>query len=377
MKVLYILNSTINGGATISFKNLIDAMPEELTPIIIVPQYVCPDFTSFLITRKIKYYQLPIEGMTWPRIYNWHAIVKYPYFLARMIYRNFVCIRSCKEIAKKENIDIIHTNVGTIHFGYYAAKALDIPHVWHLREYQDKDFAWNFFPTKKSFKTKLKDSYVISITHDILKYFDIDCDENAQCVYNGILHKDDIKREWPKKNFFVTANNLVPSKCMETTIRGFSEFQKTHKEYKLKICGQGSKAYVQSLKQLASDLDCEKNIEWLGFVRNITELLSYAKGLIVSSRMEGFGRMTAEACFMGCMPIGRNTGGTKEIIDYTGGILFNEDKELVKKMSEVCNMTKDEYLSIIDCAQRKAQTAYSIEACASNIYKIYLHILNK
>ena len=45
-----------------------------------------------------------------------------------------------------ENPDIIHTNTGVIHEGLKVAKRLKIPHVWHLREYQDKDFNWEAFP---------------------------------------------------------------------------------------------------------------------------------------------------------------------------------------------------------------------------------------
>ena len=43
--------------------------------------------------------------------------------------------------------------------------------------------------------------------------------------------------------------------------------------------------------------------------------MSKALALFVPSSFEGFGFITVEAMFCGCLVIGRNTGGTKEQFD--------------------------------------------------------------
>lgn len=376
MKVLYIVHSTVNGGATISFMNFVGGLINKgIIPIIITPQQRHKDFIQFLEKKNIRNYQIPMVDMLWPVIHDWRTVVKYPLLLFRLAYNNYHSQIALQKIIKVEKPDIIHTNVGVVHCGYKVARDVGIPHVWHLREYQDKDFGWKIFPSKKCFKKLLKESYVITITKDILNYFSLDSSPKALCIYNGILSYDNIKNIWPKEKYFISANNIVPAKSMETTIIGFAKFVKLQRDYKLKICGTGDENYILKLKQLAKDYYCENNIEWLGFVHNVPELLAHAKGLIVSSRNEGFGRMTAEACFMGCIPIGRNTAGTKEIIDYTGGFLFNNSDELADKLIFVSGLDQHDYMQIISKAQDRARKTYSIESNINSIFEVYKRAL--
>ena len=62
-------------------------------------------------------------------------------------------------IVNKFKPDIIHTNIGPISIGYEVARQKNIPHIWHLREYQKLDFNINYFPTFNCFKRKLKLSF--------------------------------------------------------------------------------------------------------------------------------------------------------------------------------------------------------------------------
>lgn len=110
----------------------------------------------------------------------------------------------------------------------------------------------------------------------------------------------------------------------------------------------------------------------MGYCKNVYLLMHKAKALIVASYYEGFGRMTAEALFCGCLVIGRNTGGTKEILDYTGGLMFQGYFEnLQQKMNEVVSMSEDKYCSLVSKCQNRAITKYSNEMYIDNIYKLY------
>ena len=106
------------------------------------------------------------------------------------------------DIVREEKPDLIHTNVGVIQEGYFVAKFLRIPHVWHLREYQDKDFNLQVLPSLKTFRKMLQKSNVITITEDIQKYFGLYNISTARNIYNGILHQDEVRNIQPKENFF-------------------------------------------------------------------------------------------------------------------------------------------------------------------------------
>lgn len=109
-------------------------------------------------------------------------------------------------------------------------------------------------------------------------------------------------------------------------------------------------------------------VHFKGQIDNVNLLMQEAKALIIPSKHEGFGRITAEAMFNGCLTIGRNTGGTKEQFnlghDITGddvGLAFLNTIELKNIMIRVENMPKHTYDRIILRAQKFASEYFSIE----------------
>src|SRR5690606_32926627 len=85
--------------------------------------------------------------------------------------------------------DIIHTNIGPVSIGFWAAKILGIAHVWHLREYQDLDFGMRYFPSKGAFIRQLsRSNHVVCVTRGVAEHFD--SPPNATVVCNGVALRD-------------------------------------------------------------------------------------------------------------------------------------------------------------------------------------------
>ena len=380
MRVLYILHSTIMGGATISFLNLITGMKERNVEVIVVIPKM-----DYALTEKLK--RLNVEWLISPLVSSYlkrdcgtitRMAVYYLKLIPRLLkkeYQKYKSLRSLTIIVRNCCPDIIHTNTGVIHEGYVCAKKLRIPHVWHLREYQDLDFNWKICPSKRVFISSLRKSNVITITNHILHYFQLDNSPNAQTIYNGIMNRNEVCFDWPKDNNFLCASRISPEKGHETIIRAFATFYKKHPNYRLTILGFGNESYISYLKKLSQDLGCSQSIEWLGFQSNVQSYMRKAKALIVASRFEGFGRMTAEACFCGCIVIGKNTGGTSEILSKTGGLLFETKEQMVMNMECVARYDEQRYRSIAMSAQKVAQDNYSIESNVELTYQFYLKIL--
>ena len=53
------------------------------------------------------------------------------------------------------NPDVVHTNIGPLNIAFNICQELGIPHVWHLREYQDLDMGIEFYPSKEKFIEKI------------------------------------------------------------------------------------------------------------------------------------------------------------------------------------------------------------------------------
>ena len=381
MKVLYILHDTIMGGATISFLKMIEGLSMKGVDIaIVVPkrdeefERCARNFSSEIVVAPIRRSILP----NWEKGFLMHIyyLMKFPYSYNKLLLRKRLSRRPLLEIIKRIKPDIVHTNVGIVHEGFWCTKKLDIPHVWHLREYQDKDFNRVTVPSKSRFKKYLKQSFVISITKGIHRHFDL-CESNRhRVIYNGVLPASVSALDFPKEKFFLCASRVSWEKGHEDVVRCFSEFYQHYPDYRLVILGFGEKDYIDFLMQLSKQLGCDDAIDFKGYTDDVSQYMRTATALIVASYNEGFGRMTAEASFYGCMVIGRGTGGTKEIMDETGGFQFLTNEELLQQMIKIAQMSEAEYRQLVLKAQSKAIELYSTENNVNSVEQFYMDILN-
>lgn len=374
MKVLYLLSNNEMGGSAISLFNLLLNLDKSVfTPIVVLPKHQGKTELEIELEKNdIEYYEAVLTPSILPRFkaktcIRW--IIKYitfPFLIRRSI-------RDLDTVVQRVSPSIIHSNVGVLHEGFFLAQKYKIPHVWHLREYQTLDFGWDIYPSYNRFCSYLKDSYVITITEAIYKYFNLSDSNKAYAIYNGIFSKKDFSSITKKEKFFLMASRVSSEKGHTEVIKAFSKF--SHRdEFKLVIAGFGDTEYINELKTLARINGCEERIEFLGFQKDIKSLIVKATALVVASYNEGFGRMTAEAAFCGTLVIGRNTAGTKEILNRTGGLLFDTTEEMIRQMEVVSSMREEEYNQLALNAQQVAVDNYSIENNVSRITELYKSI---
>lgn len=379
MKILFILHSTHMDGSTISFLNLVKGLSKRGVNCYVVhpDKKIDPGFKKAVLPYVNKLYYAHI-------VTYWHDERLYKRLGFHLKSNIKKCIKDIvenvqfKKILYKVRPDIIHTNVGVIRIGYKLSKKTGIPHVWHLREYQTKDFHKVIEPSKARFEKMLKDSYVITITKDILHYFNLENSSKAMCVYDGCYSEKDTTFKFPKKKYFLCCSRISEEKGYVDVVKAYAKFHKVYPEYDLLIAGFGDTDYINNLKKMAKRYDCYSSIRFLGYREDIRDLMDNAQALIVASRFEGFGRMTAEAAFRGCTVIGHNTGGTKEVLDITGGFPYeNGWKELERKMERVINLSEDQYTEMANKARKAAIKNFSNEQYVDRVYRVYLQALNR
>lgn len=376
IKVLYILHSTIMGGATIVLLNLLRELVKRdcVMPILVVPTQGNDEFRERVSDLGAKLYVVPVVASIYPFLkgnFHFSQIISYLRQIHGMLVLKRRSMEKLQEIVDIEHPDIIHTNTGIVPEGFCCARRNHIPHIWHIREYQRKDFNWIPYPSFGRLKKMLRKSNVITITNDLKEEYDLKGHVRANTIYDGVFHNVNTYMDYPKEKYFLCASRISPEKNIKDVVLAFSNFYKENKDFKLVILGFGPEEYKKELTEICEKNHCKDAVVFEGYVTNVQDYMRKATALVVASNYEGFGLMTAEAAFSGCMIIGRNTGGTKEIMKETGGLSFYSIKDLQERMHEVAKMSDAKYLGIAQRAQERAVNLFSIEHSADAVYELY------
>lgn len=379
IKVLFLLHSSNKyEGSSQSFLCTLDGlMKYGCIPSVVLPSKgsIC----SELENRDVPYVVLKYRKSIYPSL---KSLTDWFLYLGLLLYRIFLNTKAARTIKRTfvdSKPDIIHTNVGPLHMGHYISKRTGIPHVWHVREYQVLDFNMHPLYSMKYFKRMLSsiNNYPIAITRGISVYFELG--EQSQVIYDGVLKQESARFSVDKEKYFFFAGRLEEAKGIKNLILAFKEIATEFADFSLYVAGDtGNDQYKLSLKALVESSGLADRVIFLGMIDNVLDYMFYASALVVPSVNEGFGRITAEAMFNGCLVIGNKAAGTKEILEENNtGILYQGHDELVQALKTVAGNKPEVFFPMIKKAQKQACELYSEEQNAENIYKFYCQILEK
>ena len=299
-----------------------------------------------------------------------------------MLFFNSRAKRSLRALCEEFKPNIIHTNVSVVDIGFKVAQSLNIPHVWHIREYGDRDFGLTRLPSQSVFVDNISNqSYSIAITKDLYDYFNLN-KNRASVIYNGIFSRTFSIPKFEKERFLLYVGRVEKGKGAEDLINSYLKYRSQGGKLPLKIAGSYQLTYFNKILALIENSIYKKDIEFLGQCNDIIPLMVKCLALIVPSFYEGFGRITAEAMFCKALVVGRNTGGTKEQFDngllYAGkeiGLRFKNDNELVKCLNKVENLSTEEIEVICQRGFETVCEFYSIEKNVEETNKFFMSVL--
>lgn len=217
---------------------------------------------------------------------------------------------------RSEKIDIIHTNSFATKSGAIVSKLINVPHVWHIREFMEEDHQITHF-----FKSKIKkltiNSHAIFIS-DVVRdnYKNKYKFATEKVIYNRIEYKYDYK----KINGFldteivniIFVGSLQANKGVMDAIHCVEILNNNNIKCQLKICGVG--VLYNELRKYCYDNHLN-NIEFLGYRNDIIDIRKKMDISLVCSRMEALGRTSVEAQYYENLLIGADAGCTSYIIE--------------------------------------------------------------
>lgn len=374
-RILYIINHSAPYGSNKALLNILDEIIHKNICVYVVTGFengICNE----LEIRNIQYYVIPHSFSVYPGLNSFRDWIVFLPRLIRDLIVNYKAEKKLEALLKDIKPEIVHTNIGPDHIGFNVAKKLRIPHVWHIREYQDLYFNMHPLFSKSGFIRKLqsKGNYPIAITNGISKHYSMI--ENSRVISDGVMKANKFRFDPRKEKYFLFVGRIEEEKGVGVLINAYIEFCKTYPDFDLFLAGDVLSDYRLELNKIINEAKILEKVHFLGFRSDVYDLMEKATALIVPSRFEGFGFITVEAMFNGCLVIGNDSGGTREILKEENlGILYLSQDELVKSMKTIVSNGIESYFPLIKKAQQYAVSLYSKEKSAEEIYDFYQEIL--
>lgn len=379
INVLYISHeSDAVLGSTLSLANMLHAVRNEVHPLILLrakgPAY------DFLTGLGYECMVIPFKLNLAPKRLAW--LKRFP----RTLYDMWVHAHSCiqlEQVIIDRNIQIIHTNSSVTLFGYQLAHHLAknriaaVPHVWHLREFIDRDFGYQPFCGWERLRYFINDSHaIIAITQAIHDHFVTDHGRPYFHVINDAVRSIKDISVSTKEPYLLFCGRVIPAKGADTALQVFSRVKAAHPGFRFKYLGAVTDEYRAELLSLARELGLKSNdVEFLGYQQEIRSAMQHASALLMCSRNEAQGRVTVEAMFYGTPVIGSNAGGTPEIIQHeVNGLLFDSIDQAVSHALRI--IEEPAFASeLIKKAHQTAAERFSEEKYRDKLLSIYRSVL--
>lgn len=153
---------------------------------------------------------------------------------------------------------------------------------------------------------------------------------------------------------------------------------KNNPGWKLAIAGSGDTG-LKLLKELTAKNNIEGQVDFLGFVTNVSEIMQRSSIFILSSRFEGLPMVLLEAMSQGmaCIAYNCKTGPSDIIIPNESGLLI-EDQNMSEMQENLQKLIADKDLRIkLGTNAIKGMDKFSIETIASMYKTLFKNILKK
>ena len=364
--ILYLHNESIMGGAEISLLNLVKRLDKKL----FTPHFACSKEGPFI--DELRNIEIPPDfvqfpGIRWPnpvRIYN--------------------TIRNLKNIIKKRQIDLIHSNQPRSNlFGAIAAKINSVPIVWHERCLErgrfDSDNIFSFLPdriicnsgaVKNRFTKEKIDAKIRTIINGV-DLSEFDPESNGSVIRKEFnIDKDEL--------VIGTVGRIDPEKGYECFLESariiLQDIEKVH----FLVVGEASNpSFQKSLYKMSEEKGIDKKTTFTGYRRDIPQLLANMDVVVLPSEIDACSRVLFESMAMQKPLVATNAGGTPEIVqDGITGLLVKprDSSEMAKCILKLLhNKSLSEQYG--KAGRKRVEEMFTIERNIEETESVYLELL--
>ena len=391
MRVAFITHYTSLYGANRSLLNLIDGLKRyEVFSHVVSPGE--GEITEALRDREIPVAIMPIQYWVSKRPSSSNALkwvyrnLYWGYGVLKRLCRNLYVLPPLIRQLQAWGVELIYTNSSVTPIGALAAKYLRLPHIWHLRELGDLDYGLRPDWGTSAFKYLISSADAIITNSKAVRSHLLNgvANKHVHVIYNGVAWESDFdrlrrlaqkERKYQRPYTFALVGVIHPNKGQETAIRALAIAIKRFPDIRLLIVGGGD---TTRLKRIATELGVIDNVEFWGYIQDPYKAYMTADAVLMCSKYEAMGRVTAEA-MSACRPvIGYESGGTAEIIEHERtGLLYHGGPESLA----TCMMRFIENpgwaRQLGENGWHVAREKYSIEIYSESVYQVLCSVRNR
>ncbi len=367
MKVLYVLNDSLNYGSSKAILYLTDALKDKIEYEFLLPCHGVLEEELKLrgIKYKVSKYFSSVKDLD-------NGEKKIKRVIKKVI--NKVKVITLSKYYKNRNIDIVHSVNSAIYIGALISKKIGVKHVQHIREFAEEDHNFTFFDKDYIYKLFNESDKIICVSNAVFdKYKKILNVNKMVRIYDGVRTSffDKEKDDDIKYNILYTGT-LSKTKGVFDACLAVESLVDSYPKIHLYIAGDGP--LKEKIKKYISEKNITNNITLLGYVKDMKSLRRKTKIALVCSKCEALGLVSIEAMLSKCLVIGTNSGGTKEIVKENGLFYDYGDykglKEKIKSAFENEKMVD----TLIEKAYKEALN-FNIEKCAMDTFSVYEEIM--
>lgn len=205
---------------------------------------------------------------------------------------------------------------------------------------------------------------------------------NTVVIPNPLTFKPISKEEYDelfpaRKNILACGRvNAFHVKGFDNLIVAFSKIADKFPEWDLDIAGAGTDTNIGILKGIAKEHGIENRIHFLGFCKNINEVMKKHAIFVLSSRSEGFGMVITEAMAMGCPCVSYALTGPSEIINNGIDGILVENQNTAQMSEALLRMIEDVPMRrLLGENALNSVTRYSVEEIADQWLNLFKNVI--
>lgn len=305
--------------------------------------------------------------------------VKYP---VKRLY-NRAHLNEIKQFLTENKIDIVHLNsLLSSETWAVAAYQCQIPYVWHIREFMEKDHGRCIIHASYTYNWVRKANKVIAISKSVQMHWEKILDRKCDLVYNGLAFENysgNVEEKFKEDKIrCILVGRVVKGKGQMDAVKAIERLMKSgHKKFHLTLVGyRGINPVELKLAEYIKTHQLSDYITVIDYTYELNTIRQKNDIGLTCSLAEAFGRVTIENMMSGMLAIGTNSGGTAELIeDGKTGFLYDPgDDEKLASLLMKAEKNREQMIAIAARGQSNAQKNFSIENTAAAVYALYSKI---